>query len=107
VEEKLLKLIAKCDVVDFCGLLKILCINQVDENGEDIDFYALLELALDKFNGLKRKQKKQILKLMEDVVKENQKPKEKESDLAAVINRGDDGCVDASSVKKNTDLQDS
>lgn len=72
-----LQLVAKLEVTDFIGLSKILNIkiykNKVEtiEELEIKDFNEVFEEMLGVFTSLGKKQKKQIIKLLKQIVKTN------------------------------------
>ena len=72
-----LQLVAKLEVTDFIGLSKILNIKIYKNKAETIeeleikDFNEVFEEMLGVFTSLGKKQKKQIIKLLKQIVKTN------------------------------------
>lgn len=66
---KFIQLITKLDPVEFVGLAKILCTPVVDEKNEARPFEDVLSDMMDRFISTGRKQRKDILKVIEQAGK--------------------------------------
>lgn len=61
------------EATDFLGLCKVLCVSLTDEDGTSRTFDELLADLLTRFSTLGRAQKRQVLKLAQDVAKANRR----------------------------------
>lgn len=67
-----IKLISKLEPIEFIGIARILCVDIMDEaNKTPRDFEDILSDVVVKFNSLARKQRRDILKVLRKVEKEN------------------------------------
>ena len=77
--EEFLRLTARLDPVEFLGLCRILCVevntDEKDEKDQLIarEFPDILSDVMDKFLVIGRKQRREILKVLQDVEKEKNK----------------------------------
>ena len=68
--ENFLTAIPKLEPVEFIGIVRLLGVKLFQESGEPKDFSDLLEEAIEKFQAIKRKGRREILRLLKNVEKE-------------------------------------
>lgn len=79
-----LELVQWLEPVEFIGLAKLLGVPIIDSEGKEKDFLLILSELVKKFEGLKRKKRRELLKVLQEVKKENLKGK-KEGDCDGEI----------------------
>ena len=62
--QEFLSVVSKLEPVEYCGLCKVLCVPMVDENKEALSFDTTLEQVMDKFLGMSRKPRRQLMKVL-------------------------------------------
>lgn len=67
-----LNAVSKLEPIEYCGLCKILCVPMIDENKEALPFDTTLEQVINKFLGMSRKPRRQLMKVLRDLT-ENDK----------------------------------
>ena len=65
-----LELVTQLEPIDFVGLSKILCVPLVNQKNEPREFEDILSDMIDKFISTGRKQRKDIIKVLKQSIKE-------------------------------------
>ena len=65
-----LELVTQLEPIEFVGLSKILCIPLVNQKNEPREFEDILSDMIDKFISTVRKQRKDIIKVLKQSIKE-------------------------------------
>ena len=65
-----LELVTQLEPIEFVGLSKILCVSLVNEKNEPREFEDILSDMIDKFISTVRKQRKDIIKVLKQSIKE-------------------------------------
>ena len=76
-KEEFFQLIKQLEPVEFIGLARILCVELINkETKQNRDFFEVFEDIINKFDTIGRKQKREILKVLKKVEKENARTKD-------------------------------
>ena len=76
-KEEFFQLIKQLEPVEFIGLARILCIELINkETKQNRDFFEVFKDIINKFDTIGRKQKREILKVLRKVGKENARTKD-------------------------------
>ena len=76
-KEEFFQLIKQLEPVEFIGLARILCVELINkETKQNRDFFEVFEDIINKFDTVGRKQKREILKVLRKVGKENARTKD-------------------------------
>lgn len=65
-----LELVTQLEPIEFVGLSKILCVPLVNQKNEPREFEDILSDMIDKFISTRRKQRKDIIKVLKQSIKE-------------------------------------
>lgn len=76
-KEEFFQLIKQLEPVEFIGLARILCVELINkETKQNRDFFEVFKDIINKFDTIGRKQKREILKVLRKVGKENARTKD-------------------------------
>lgn len=86
ISGEFLLLLQQLEAIEFIGISKLLDVRLLDDK-EPRDFYILLHDCLEHFEGLSRKKRKEILKILKEAKKEKEKEgkKNNKKDEAAAL----------------------
>ena len=65
-----LELVTQLEPIEFVGLSKILCVSLVNQKNEPREFEDISSDMIDKFISTRRKQRKDIIKVLKQSIKE-------------------------------------
>ena len=76
-KEEFFQLIKQLEPVEVIGLARILCVELINkETKQNRDFFEVFKDIINKFDTIGRKQKREILKVLRKVGKENARTKD-------------------------------
>lgn len=76
-KEEFFQLVKQLEPVEFIGLARILCVELINkETKQNRDFFEVFKDIINKFDTIGRKQKREILKVLRKVGKENARTKD-------------------------------
>lgn len=81
ISGEFLSLLQQLEAIEFIGISKLLGVKLLDGE-EPRDFYFLLHDCLERFEGLSRKKRKEILRILKEVKKEKEKDNKKDGATA-------------------------
>lgn len=81
VSGEFLSLLQQLEAIEFIGISKLLGVKLLDGE-KPRDFFLLLHDCLERFEGLSRKKRKEILKILKEAKKEKEKNNKKDGAAA-------------------------
>lgn len=61
-----IQMVSKLEPIEYCAICKILGVPLIDAEGGPLEFDATLENVLDKFLEMKKKPRRQLMKMLRD-----------------------------------------